>query len=89
LLILGMSDFSKAQHVEEFIAQGPMDFHNLAMSKFMEMRKKNPKESLDHDSEFMKMGNRHAVRRNRRKPEEELTYQVSISSFVTKLNLAY
>jgi hypothetical protein len=78
LLLLAIGCNTHAQHVEEFIAHGPMDFHNLAMNKFMEIRRKDPSVNLSHDGEFLKQGNKHAIRRMRRKPEEELSYQVHI-----------
>lgn len=58
------------QHVEEFHAHGPMDFHNQAMSKFLEMRKIDPKENLSYDGNFLKLANEHAIRRMSRKPDE-------------------
>lgn len=62
--------------IEEFTAYNPMEFHNLAMSAFMEMRKQDPKVNLSTDGEFMKRGTIHAIRRNRRRPEEALTLRV-------------
>ncbi len=71
---------SKATHLEEFTAYNPMEFHNLAMNAFMELRRKDPTVNLSTDGEFMKRGTAHAIRRGRRRPEEALTLRVSFRS---------
>lgn len=67
--------------VEEFQASGPMDFHSLAMNNFLELRKKDPSVNLNHDGEFLKRANEHAIRRMRRRPDIELSLQVIYLSF--------
>jgi hypothetical protein len=67
---------SCSQPVEEFQVHGPMDLHNLAMNKFMEMRKLNPQENLSYDGEFLQIANKHAVKRNSRKPDEAFSLRV-------------
>ncbi len=73
-------DPSEATHLEEFTAYNPMEFHNLAMNAFMDLRRKDPTVNLSTDGEFMKRGTAHAIRRGRRRPEEALTLRVSFQS---------
>ena len=68
-----------SEHVEEFHAHGPMDFHNNAMNAFMEARKINPKENLSTDSPFLQRASQHAIKRLMRKPDDEFNLRVSIS----------
>lgn len=80
LLLMMMSwKLLQAQPVEEFAAHNPMEFHNIAMNAFMELRKQDPTQNLSYEGDFMKKANEHAVRRMRRKPEEALTLKVSRS----------
>jgi hypothetical protein len=74
----GHEETAKTSHLEEFTAYNPMEFHNLAMNAFMELRRKDPTVNLSTDGEFMQRGTAHAVRRGRRRPEEALTLRVSI-----------
>ena len=66
-----------SEHVEEFHAHGPMDFHNNAMNAFMEARKINPKENLSTDSPFLQRASQHAIKRLMRKPDDEFNLRVS------------
>jgi hypothetical protein len=66
-----------AQFVEEFHAHGPTEFHDLAINKFVEMRKADPNLKLDQDSPFMKLATDHAIRRGMRKPDEQFELRVS------------
>lgn len=78
LLLQGLTGLL-GQPVEEFFVHGPMDLHQTAMNAFMEARRKNPNISLSgDDSEFMKKANEYAVKRMRRKPDEELVLRVSV-----------
>jgi hypothetical protein len=65
-----------AQFVEEFHAHGPTEFHDLAINKFVEMRKADPNLKLDQDSPFMKLATDHAIRRGMRKPDEQFELRV-------------
>jgi hypothetical protein len=64
--------------VEEFFMHNPLEFHNNAMSAFMEMRRKDPSVNLSYDGPLLKRGNEHAIKRMRRRPEEELTLSVRL-----------
>lgn len=66
-----------SQQVEEFQAHGPMDFHNNAMSAFLEARKLNPKENLSTDSPFLQRASQHAIKRLIRKSDDEFNLRVS------------
>ena len=80
----------QAQQVEEFHAHGPMEFHDLAMNAFLEMRKVNPKENLSHDSPFLQRAAQHAVKRLTKKPDEAFELRVRdlyIVSMGAKFNL--
>jgi hypothetical protein len=67
------------QPVEEILVHGPMDFHNTAMNTFLEMRRQNPNENLTSDGNFLQRANEHAVKRMRRRPDDELSMKVLIS----------
>lgn len=67
----------KAPLVEEFQVYGPTDFHQAAMNKFMELRRKNPNITLNSDGEFLKSANEYAIARGRRRPDEALKLRVS------------
>ncbi len=76
--------------IEEFQAHDPQEFHKAAMDKFLEMRRKDPTQNLTSDGEFMKLANKRAVERLRRKPEEELSLRVSLLSiYVLRLLFNY
>ncbi len=62
--------------IEEFQARDPQEFHKAAMDKFLEMRRKDPTQNLTSDGELMKMANRRAIERLRRKPDEALILSV-------------
>jgi len=70
VLALLSLEYANSQPVEEFHAHGPMEFHDLAMGAFLELRKENPKENLSHDSTFMQQASAHAVKRLSRPPDE-------------------
>ena len=82
VLISTLVNFTIGQIVEEFQVHGPMDLHNLAMNKFIEMRKVNPQENLSYDGEFLKAANQHAIKRNSRKPDEAFLLRVSVTFFI-------
>jgi hypothetical protein len=77
LVVLAAVVCNNAQTVEEFHAHGPTEFHDLALNKFLAMRKANPDLKLDHDSPFLKSATEHAVRRGMRKPDHEFELRVS------------
>ena len=68
--------YVNGQTVEEFHAHGPTEFHDLALNKFMEMRKANPEINLNHDSPFLEQATRHAIRRGMRKADESFELKV-------------
>lgn len=70
----------EAPLVEEFQVYGPTDFHQAAMNKFMELRRKNPNITLNSDGEFLKSANEYAIARGRRRPDEALKLRVSSTS---------
>jgi hypothetical protein len=59
--------------IEEFQAHDPQEFHKAAMDKFLEVRRKDPTQNLSSDGELMKLANKHAIVRLRRKPDEALS----------------
>jgi hypothetical protein len=67
---------SSTGFVEEFPIYGPNDVHQTAMNEFMAIRRKDPTANLSTDGEFMKKANEYAIKRGRRRPEEELTLRV-------------
>lgn len=69
--------------VEEFHAHGPMEFHDLAINKFLEMKKADPTQNLSHDSAFLQLATKHAVKRLSRKPDEEFELRVSVLQYTT------
>eukprot|EP01039_Chlorochromonas_danica_P003198 gene3198-3501_t len=77
--------FTWAEKIEEFFIYGPMELHQTAMNKFMEMRKADPSLTMGNDGEFMKLANEHAIRRLRRKPDEELVLRRNSQSEVPGL----
>lgn len=77
-VVLTLVASGAAQVVEEYYVHGPMDLHQTAMNAFLEVRRKDPTASLTGtDSEFMKKANEYAVKRMRRRPEDELALRVS------------
>ena len=81
LLIVGLAAAvlsANSQVVEEFHAHGPTEFHDLALNKFLEMRKANPDLKLDHDSPFLKKATEHAIRRGMRKADSDFELKVRI-----------
>lgn len=70
-----------SQQQEEFLVHGPMDLHAQAMNAFVEMRKKNATATLSGDGEFLQRANDHAIKRMRRKPDDELVIRVSPPSY--------
>jgi hypothetical protein len=74
------SSESSTGFVEEFPIYGPNDVHQTAMNEFMAIRRKDPTANLSTDGEFMKKANEYAVKRGRRRPEEELSLRVSCTS---------
>lgn len=79
---LGASVLSNALVVEEFHAHGPTEFHDLAINKFVEMRKANPDLKLDSESPFLKQATSHAIKRGMRKADEEYELRVRRSVIV-------
>ena len=74
LLVAGSVAYEAA--VEEFHAHGPMEFHDLAINAFLEMKKSDPSISLGHDSPFLERATKHAIKRLARKPSEEFELKV-------------
>jgi hypothetical protein len=68
-----------AQVVEEFHVFGPTELHDAAVSDFIEMRRLNPNETIDHDSTFMKKARAQAVKRLNMQPEESISLKVRMS----------
>ena len=63
--------------VEEFHSHGPMDFHNMAMDKFVKIRKEDPTADLSHDGKFLSDGTEHAIKRGSRKSKDAFKLRAS------------
>jgi hypothetical protein len=75
--------------VEEFQVHGPNDFHKNAMDAFIELRRSDPNATLDTNGEFMKKANEYAIKRGRRKPDEQLKLKVSATLIQLYFALSY
>jgi hypothetical protein len=54
-----------------------MEFHDLAISAFLEMKKTDPTITLGHDSPFLDRATKHAVKRLARKPDTYFELKVN------------
>jgi hypothetical protein len=79
IVLISLCAETLGQKVEEFHAHGPMQFHDLAMGAFLEMRKINPKETLTGDSPFLQKASEHAVKRLSRRPDEDFELRVRVT----------
>lgn len=77
LSVLAVRNFALDAAVEEFHSHGPMEFHDLAINAFLEMKKVDPTISLGHDSPFLERATKHAIKRLARKPNEEFELKVT------------
>lgn len=72
-IVIEPEESSEKVFVEEFYSHNPLEFHTNAMNAYMDLRRKDPTVNLSYDGEFLKQGNEYAVKRNRRRPEEQLS----------------
>lgn len=79
LSVLIVGNFAQDAAVEEFHSHGPMEFHDLAINAFLEMKKADPSITLGQDSPFLERATKHAIKRLARKPNEEFELKVRAS----------
>jgi len=71
-----------ANDIEEFELFNPMEVHNAAIEVYMDIRRNNDNETLEHDSTFMELARAHAIDRLLLRDEDELKLRISAERYL-------